>query len=72
MLHEARLPFYHADARMNVVARILLLLGVAVGGRFVSENHFSLLSHPLVLMHSQIPGSCEAGEGNGSESVSEC
>lgn len=71
MLHEARLPFHHADARMNVVARILLLLGVAVGGRFVSENHFSLLSHPSVLMHSQIPGSCEAGEGNGSESVSE-
>lgn len=40
----------------------LLPLRVAVGG--LAGNHFSLLSHPLLLIHSPIPGPFQDGETN--------
>lgn len=62
MLHEVRLPFRHAKATWLHAYADYCLLGAAVGGRFVTENRFSLLSHPLLLMHSPIPGPFEDGE----------
>lgn len=62
MLHEDRLPFHHAESACLYAYADYSPLRAAVGGRFVTKNHFSLLSHPLLLMHSQIPGPFEAGE----------
>ena len=62
MLHEDRLPFHHAEPTCLHAYAGYSLFRVAVGGRFVTENCFSLLSHPLLLMHSLIPGPFEDGE----------
>jgi len=61
MLHEGQLPFHHAEPMWLHAHADYCLLRVAVGGRFVTENGSSLLSHPLLLMHSLIPSLFQAG-----------
>ncbi|CAM9296160.1 unnamed protein product [Bubo scandiacus] len=62
MLHEDRLPFHPAKPTCLHTYADYSLLRVAVGGRIVTENRFSLLSHPSLLMNSLIPGLFEDGE----------